>query len=90
MDHTNHQYFPHCGSAGSSVLSDYYEFSCAPNFDKLEEIEFAVVGHNVSTGDIWSTTVRVTILHQCSEGIVTSASINLWSLSVQKYRDIED
>jgi len=69
----NHQYFPYCGSIGSSGLSDTYEFSCAPiSFDKLKELEFVIMGHNASTGDLWSASVRVTILHQCSEGNSTS------------------
>ena len=69
VDDISHQYPTHCGKIGSSVLSDHREFSCTlKNFDE-SEVEFRIKGKDFSIDDWWSATVKVIILHQCSEGI---------------------
>lgn len=64
----NHQYIPNCGNVGSALLDSSYEFSCALNFNELEEVEFVISGYDPHK---WTTVVRVTIAHHCtnSEGI---------------------
>ena len=66
----NHQYTTNCGDAGSTLLDNSYEFSCALNFNELKKVEFDISGYNASSDNKWSTTVRVTIAHHCtnSEG----------------------
>ena len=63
----NHQYTTNCGDVGSTLLDYSYDFSCALNFIELKEVEFEISGYNASSDNKWTTTVRVTITHQCIE-----------------------
>ena len=63
----NHQYTTYCGDVGSTLLDYSYDFSCALNFNKLKEVEFEISGYNTSSDNKWTTTVRVTIVHHCTE-----------------------
>ena len=65
----NHQHTTNCGDVGSTLLDYSYDFSCALNFNELKEVEFEISGYNASYGhgNKWTTTVRVTIAHHCTE-----------------------
>ena len=67
MNDINHQYVPNCDNVGSTLLEDSYEFSCVLNFNELEEVEFVINGYDASINDEWTTTVRVTIAHHCTD-----------------------
>ena len=63
----NHQYVPNCGIVGSTLLEISYEFSCALNFNELKDVEFVINGYDTSINDEWTTAVRVTIAHHCTD-----------------------
>ena len=67
MNDINHQYVPNCGNVGSTLLENSYEFSCALNFNELEEVDFVINGYDTSINDDWTTAVRVTIAHHCTD-----------------------
>jgi len=65
----NHQYLSQCGNVGSSLMNNSHEFSCIlKSFNDFKEVEFVVIGYNASINDKWSTIIRVTIAHYCTEG----------------------
>ena len=67
VDDISHQYPTHCGKIGSSVLSDYREFSCTLKHSDESEVEFKIKGYNSFIDDWWSAIARVIIIfHQCS------------------------
>ena len=63
----NHHYVPNCGNVRSTLLENSYEFSCALNFNELEEVKFVINGYDASINDEWTTAVRVTIAHHCTD-----------------------
>ena len=72
---TTNQYVPNCGNVISTLLEDSYEFSCALNFNELKELEFVINGYDASINDVWTTAVRVTIAHHCTDSDGCSSTI---------------
>ena len=61
-----HQYPIQCESAGSSIISDPYEFNCG-SLDEPKEIHFIIRGYSTSIGHWWSAAVAL-VPHNCSTG----------------------
>ena len=63
----NRQCVPNCGNVGSTLLENSYDFSCALNFNELKEVELVINGYDASINDEWTTAVRVTTTHHCTD-----------------------
>ena len=82
VDDTNKLYFPTCGIAGSSLSNNLHEFNCALSLDDLSEVEFVIIRAQGYVDKEWTTKVKVSIAHDCTNSKGNYVAMNsFWPFS---------